>query len=191
MEVDYDYKDDKFIIRNFNRSTPFHNFLPGISGMFGIPMWVFYTNRGQVITSFGIGNKDNAILEFRPADQAINVVSSFGFRTFIKVDEIMYEPFQQNTLNSHYLEISPYKLKIIEINEILNLSVEIEYCTMNSNDFPGLIRKVKIINKGEITHVTQTTLNYELWTDKTVLPSIEALEDNFAASTIDVELAKP
>ena len=150
MEVDYDYKEDKFIIKNFNRSTPFHNFLPGISGMFGIPMWVFYTNRGQVITSFGIGNKDNAILEFRPADQAINVVSSFGFRTFIKIDEIIYEPFQQNTLNSHYLEISPHKLKIVEINEILNLSVEIEYCTMDSNDFPGLIRKVKIINKGEI-----------------------------------------
>ena len=150
MKVDYDYKEDKFIINNFNRSTPFHNFLPGISGMFGIPMWAFYTNRGQVITSFGIGNKDNAILEFRPADQAINLVSTFGFRTFIKVDNLIYEPFQQNTLNSHYLEISPHKLKIVEINEILNLSVEIEYCTMDSNDFPGLIRKVKIINKGEI-----------------------------------------
>lgn len=32
-------------------------------------MWVFYVNRGQGIASFGIENKDNAILEFLPANE--------------------------------------------------------------------------------------------------------------------------
>ena len=46
--------DGVFVIENYNQQKPFANFFPGISGAWGIPMWVFYVNRGQGIASFGI-----------------------------------------------------------------------------------------------------------------------------------------
>ncbi len=49
----YISNNDEFIIENYNLSPTFSSFFPGIAGIFGIPMWVFYANRGQCITSFG------------------------------------------------------------------------------------------------------------------------------------------
>ena len=84
-EADYKlYSDGRFVIRDYNRKKPFSNFLPGIAGLYGIPMWVFYVNRGQGIASFGTKNKDNAILEFFPANKAYQNVTTLGFRTFLK-----------------------------------------------------------------------------------------------------------
>ena len=76
----------EFIIENYNHSRPFSNLFPGIAGKYGIPMWTFYVNRGQCISSFGIKDKDHAILEFLPANQAWERVTTHGFRTFIKVN---------------------------------------------------------------------------------------------------------
>jgi len=59
-----------FFIENYNYSKPLANFFPGIAGKYGIPMWVFYVNRGQGINSFGTDGKDAAILEFQPANKA-------------------------------------------------------------------------------------------------------------------------
>ncbi len=53
-----------FQIENYNHSKPFSNFFPGIAGLWGTPMWVFYVNRGQCISGFGIESKDKAIMEF-------------------------------------------------------------------------------------------------------------------------------
>ena len=58
-----------------NEAKPFSNFFPGIAGVWGIPMWAFYVNRGQCISSFGIESKDKAILEFQPANKAYRVTS--------------------------------------------------------------------------------------------------------------------
>ncbi|PIQ87626.1 MAG: hypothetical protein COV73_03120, partial [Candidatus Omnitrophica bacterium CG11_big_fil_rev_8_21_14_0_20_43_6] len=55
-------KQDEFVIQNYNYAKPFANFFPGIAGKYGIPMWVFYVNRGQCICSFGTKDKDHAIL---------------------------------------------------------------------------------------------------------------------------------
>src|SRR4051812_23342611 len=89
----------RFIIDQYNQSSLFSSFLPGIAGENGIPLWAFYVNRGQGVISFGIRNKDSAILEFFPADKAYQLVTSRGFRTFLKISKgqktIFYEPFQQ------------------------------------------------------------------------------------------------
>ncbi|HOU36914.1 MAG TPA: hypothetical protein PK562_06560, partial [Candidatus Omnitrophota bacterium] len=86
-----------FVIENYNYSKPLANFFPGIAGRYGIPMWVFYVNRGQGINSFGTDGKDAAILEFQPANKAWQQTSLLGFRTFMKVasgaKEHFYEPF--------------------------------------------------------------------------------------------------
>jgi len=86
----------EFVIENYNYAKPFANFFPGIAGKYGIPMWVFYVNRGQAISSFGTRDKDHAILEFYPANKAWQSVSTLGFRTLIKIHSarpIFYEPF--------------------------------------------------------------------------------------------------
>lgn len=54
MRNDYYLKDDTFVIEHYDRQKAFASFLPGIAGVDGIPMWVFYNNRGQGIAGFGI-----------------------------------------------------------------------------------------------------------------------------------------
>ena len=87
----------RFIIHDFSTARPFSSFLPGIAGPLGIPMWVFYVNRGQAIASFGIENKDNPIMEFQPANKAYQTTPYTGFRTFLKLNRggetLLYEPF--------------------------------------------------------------------------------------------------
>ena len=84
----------RFIIDDYGRKPVFANFLPGLSGKKGIPIWAFYCNRGQGITSFGTANKDNSIMEFYPAHTAYQLVTTHGFRTFIRVDGKVREAFQ-------------------------------------------------------------------------------------------------
>jgi len=79
--------DNEFVIENYNKAGTFSNFLPGIAGLFGIPMWVFYANRGQGISCFGLKSKDSPIMEFLPANRAYQLVTLQGFRTFIKIKD--------------------------------------------------------------------------------------------------------
>ena len=87
----------EFIIENYNYAKPMANFFPAIAGKYGIPMWLFYVNRGQAINSFGTDGKDSAILEFQPANKAWQQTALLGFRTFIKLcdknKDCFYEPF--------------------------------------------------------------------------------------------------
>src|SRR3989338_10130172 len=118
-------QDNEFVIENYHQAAAFSNFLPGIAGLFGIPMWVFYVNRGQCVCSFGVRSKDSPIMEFLPANRAYQLTTSEGFRTFLKIksrkNKIFYEPFQthseyhfQSTLQKMY--ISSNELRIQEIN---------------------------------------------------------------------------
>ena len=75
----------RFVIEDYADRRPFASFLPGIAGPSGIPLWVFYINRGQAIAGFGIEDRDNPIMEFQPANKAYQTTPLTGFRTFIKV----------------------------------------------------------------------------------------------------------
>ena len=83
----------RYTIENYGRMEPFCSFLPGIGGEKGVPMWCYYVNRGQCVSSFGIENKDHAIMEFFPAHQAYQYTSRVGWRTFLKVNGTFVEPF--------------------------------------------------------------------------------------------------
>ena len=144
--------DGTFVIEDFSRKKPFSNFFPGIAGEWGIPMWVFTTNRGQGIASFGIESKDKAILEFQPANKAYRLTGTQGFRTFLKVKKgasvRFYEPFrasdQYNTRQS--MMITSHDLTIEEVNTTLGLSVTVNYFTMPEESFAGLVRTVTFRN---------------------------------------------
>ena len=77
----YRYENQRFIIENYDEQKPFASFLPGVAGVNGIPMWVYYTNRGQGIAGFGIENKNGSIMDFVPANVAYRRTEQQGFRT--------------------------------------------------------------------------------------------------------------
>jgi hypothetical protein len=157
MNKPYYLNDDgAFVIEDYQHAKLFADFFPGVAGLYGIPMWAFYVNRGQAVSSFGIESKDKAILEFQPANKAYRLSSIQGFRTFLKIsggkDQKFYEPFA-NSLVSPYktrqrMLITSHDLTIEEINTTLGLKVTVNYFTMPQEPFAGLVRRVIIENTG-------------------------------------------
>ena len=85
---------DGFFMEDYQHKAPFSSFLPGIAGRMGIPAWVYYNNRGQGVCSFGVQDRDHAILEFCPAHMAYQNNARTGFRTFLKVNGQFQEAFR-------------------------------------------------------------------------------------------------
>ena len=137
-------KNDEFVIENYDQVPTFASFFPGIAGIFGCPMWVFYTNRGQAIASAGAHDKDRAIIEFQSANKAYRTVALKCFRTFLKVDGKFYEPFSETSDNKKDMRITSHDLTLVETNQKLKLKVEVNYFTIPNEQFPGLARTVKI-----------------------------------------------
>ncbi|MGE5307811.1 MAG: hypothetical protein ACM3OC_01845, partial [Deltaproteobacteria bacterium] len=150
-------KEGDFVITDYNYSKPLANFFPGIAGKYGIPMWVFYVNRGQAVCSFGTDGKDGAILEFHAANKAWQTASLLGFRTFIKGrrngKEFFYEPFHNGLANRPYriqnsLSMSCCDLSLRESNASLGLEVNVNYFSIPQDSFAALARIVRIKNTG-------------------------------------------
>ena len=152
----------------YNQARPFSSFLPGIAGEFGKPMWVFYTNRGQCISSFGVRNKNGAMLEFYPANKAYAMTPLLGFRTFLRFKKggawQMYEPFSMNPPQAagassdrrQILRVRAHEIELEETNRALGLKITVVLFNAPNEDLPVLIRQVRIENivkqdfKGEI-----------------------------------------
>src|SRR5258708_36416858 len=149
----FDLKDDAFVIKSYNQARPFSSFLPGIAGSFGKPMWVFYTNRGQCIASFGVRNKDSSTLEFNPATKAYQDTPFLGFRTFLRVREgrstVFYEPFRMNAdpVCRQTLRIRPHEIELEETHSRLGLGVTVVAFTIPNEPLPLLVRDVTIHNR--------------------------------------------
>ncbi|MFX1283552.1 MAG: cellobiose phosphorylase [Promethearchaeota archaeon] len=159
------YYDDRnrFIIEDYNNTKPFASFLPGIAGKMGIPMWVFYVNRGQCISSFGVRDKNSPIMEFFPANKAYMFVPYTGFRTFVKIKKetiySFYEPFALNDENKERIQCMKIKSDNFEIEELSQnhgLLFNIEYFTLANEDFAGLVRIVRIKN------ISSSDIDFEL-----------------------------
>lgn len=147
-------KDGSFILQHYNQAKPFSNFFPGVAGIWGVPMWVFYANRGQCIASFGIESKDKAITEFLPANKVYRTVSLQGFRTFVKVTSgkttVEWEPFQNRAVEEfssvQTMIMTSHDLTIEEVNTRLGLVCRVNYFTVPEEPFPALVRKVTFEN---------------------------------------------
>lgn len=149
----------RFVLPDFARKRPFASFLPGIAGPQGIPMWVFYVNRGQGIASFGIENKDNPMVEFQPANKAYQQTPFTGFRTFVKqVDGMVYEPFAPHaqTAVSTQMTIGMNELLLQEINAVVGLRANVRYFTLPGEPFAALVRQLTL------TNLTQASQTWEL-----------------------------
>ncbi|MEW5895008.1 MAG: hypothetical protein AB1650_04550 [Candidatus Omnitrophota bacterium] len=142
-----------FLLENYNQAKPFSNFFPGVAGLWGIPMWLFYVNRGQCVSSFGIESKDKAMMEFLPANKAYRLTSIQGFRTFVKIHSgkktFEWEPFQSNVCKGQVFQqmiITSHDLTIEEINRDLGIICRVNYFTVAEENFPALVRQVSFQN---------------------------------------------
>ena len=134
-----------YVIKDYQKQKPFSSFLSGIAGKMGIPLWAFYVNRGQLIASFGIRDKNGAIMEFYPANLAYHYVSKIGFRTFIKVNQKVYEFFKEKNANQE-LSIQSDQVSIEETNLEIGIKVKVTYLTLPNEEVAALVRKVEITN---------------------------------------------
>ncbi|MBN1268819.1 MAG: cellobiose phosphorylase, partial [Kiritimatiellae bacterium] len=147
----------EFIIEGYNAAKPFASFFPGIAGPHGIPMWLFYVNRGQCVCSMGVEDKEHPILEFLSANRAYQLASTQGFRTFVKIlggrAPRFYEPFQDHLPDrgmnrSQRMIIRPARLTLEEVNRTLGLRFEVEYFNVPEDAYAGLVRVLRIENIG-------------------------------------------
>lgn len=150
----------RFTMHHFDTSKPVADFLNGLGGIWGVPLWAFYVNRGQVITSFGRQNKDGAIEKFVTAEKAYEQTPYTGFRTFVKGRRIgsqqtfVHMPFFPFGLDSSSssdsisrdLMIGRNEVEIEEVEPSLGLRTNVLYFTPPDEDYPSLIRSATFTN---------------------------------------------
>ena len=122
-------KNETFVMDDYGKKSTFASFLPGIAGIRGIPIWCYYVNRGQCVVSFGVDNKDHAIMEFYPAHQAYQNVKTTGFRTFLKKNGTVFEPFSDENI-THRMQIHMNGLAIEEQNRSSGMDTKVAYAAL-------------------------------------------------------------
>ena len=135
----------RFVIENYGRKPAFASFLPGISGICGIPIWCYYVNRGQCISCFGSEDKDHSIMEFVPAHQAYLHTGRMGYRTFLKVNGEYYEAFA-DTDRPQTMYIDQNVLHIEEKAADKGITTKVTYYTLPEEKLGALVRRVELQN---------------------------------------------
>lgn len=132
-------------MESYDKLPAFSSFLPGLAGVRGIPLWVFYTNRGQGINSFGIHHKGNAIMEFNPANTAYENTPVKGFRTFLRKDGNFFEPFCSYSSDSdRNMAVEQNRLAISDVTN--GISTNVSYFVLPNESIGALVRHVEIKN---------------------------------------------
>lgn len=141
-----EHNTEEFVMKSYGKTSTFASFLPGIAGMRGIPVWCYYVNRGQCVVSFGVDNKDHAIMEFYPAHVAYQNVKRTGFRTFLRKNGAYLECFADEQLEQEMC-IRMNSLSIREKNRKEQLFTQVDYFTLPGEKLGALVRKVTITNQ--------------------------------------------
>lgn len=159
------YLDDKgyYVINNYDKKDAFSSFLSAIVGEEGIPLWSFYVNRGQGICSFGLRDKNNAMMEFYPANESYKQVYTNGFRTFLKIEKdkkvYNYEPFSSKDDEeyiSRIMKIKNNELIVEDTNKELGVKTTVNYYILPNESFASMVRSVKVEN------ITDNTMDIEV-----------------------------
>jgi len=151
----------RFIMRDFDRMKPMSSFLPGVAGLWGIPMWLFYVNRGQGVATFGIEDKNGGILMFQTAEKAYQVTPFNGFRTLLKVRRgektkeaqpfMPEQDYGKETTPRRDMFIGTNEMEIEEADPETGIRTNALYFTPPNEDFPALVRRVTFTNVGTET----------------------------------------
>lgn len=149
MNKENKLKKDSFIIEDFLHKKKFSSFLPGIAGVKGKPLWVFYANVGQCIGGFGVDSKETPIAPFDSAYLAYQNIPFRGFNTALEINGKVYRLFDPNSGASSSLEIHRDSISISEETKFYLFKVT--YSTLVNKDFGCLLRSVSLVNKSKAT----------------------------------------
>lgn len=158
----------RFVMEDYDAKSNFASFLPGVAGYFGKPVWAFYVNRGQAISTFGIESKDFPLLEFNAANKAYQVTPFIGFRTFVRgtrKNAVAGSSFEIEPFGSAYtrnlddanddpdkpkrvLYVGQNEVEIQEIDGYNGLTTGVKYFILPEENFPALIRRTSFTNTG-------------------------------------------
>jgi hypothetical protein len=162
------------VVEDFDAKPTFSDFLPGVAGYYGKPVWSFYVNRGQGIASFGTATRDFPILEFNSANKAYQLTPFIGFRTFVrgtrKLSSFETEPFSPR--NSRILNdenddpkkpkrimyVGTNEMEVQEFDAENGLAVAAKYFVLPEEDFASLVRRTTFTNMGT-TELTFSALD--------------------------------
>ncbi len=132
-----------FVLEDYQSAKTFSSFLPGIAGEDGRPIWAFFANVGQCMGGFGVNNRETPITPFDSATLAYQNITLKSFRTFIKIDGEVHQPFLKPH-HSQTLSINKSNFTITERND--QFEINITYSSVPHANFSALIRKVAIKN---------------------------------------------
>ncbi|MDF3130133.1 hypothetical protein P0Y35_13075 [Kiritimatiellaeota bacterium B1221] len=139
---------------SFDRSAPYSSFLPGIAGLYGKPLWLYFVNRGQAVACFGTQDKDHAIMPFQSAFLHQARVEQEGFRTLVRWQEAdewrFYEPFRAAEEAERSLDTTPSRLFLSEEANGLGMDFEVSYTTVPGETCPCLLRSVTLHNRSDV-----------------------------------------
>lgn len=138
--------DGSFVVENYNWADPFSNFFPGIAGAWGVPLWAYWVNRHQAVTSLGYRDKDGQILEFQSFNKACLTVATEGFRTFLRLDGALYEPFARtrDPAVRQILKMWPGELELLETHAGLGLEVWVRYGMLADRPVGAFVREIRV-----------------------------------------------
>ncbi|KAL3927844.1 MAG: hypothetical protein SGPRY_002646 [Prymnesium sp.] len=149
----------RYIMHDFDKVKPMANFLPGVGGLWGVPMWTFYVNRGQALATFGVKDKDGGLLLFQTAEKTYQVTPYVGFRTLLKGTRASGQKFETQpffpesdadpkTAARRDMFIGNNEMEIEEMDPVSGIRTNVIYFTSPNELFPALVRRVTYTNEG-------------------------------------------
>lgn len=146
----YFLKNNTFTIKDYENCKTFASFLPALAGKDGKPLWVFFTNLAQGVSSFGVNSKDTPIIPFESATLAYQNIANKSFRSFLKIDGKTYTPFYKYRERTRDMSINLASFSIKERGN--GYSYIVEYSTIPHKKYAALVRKVTISNLTKKKH---------------------------------------
>jgi len=163
IQISHTISTDRYVLEDYDTKSTFASFLPGVAGYFGKPVWAFYVNRGQAISTFGTASKDFPMLEFNAANKAYQSTAFLGFRTFVHgyrgSQSFAVEPFSlertrtgdnddDENLPKRILFVGTNEVEIQEIDGLHEMTTTVSYFVLPEETFGALVRRTTIANDG-------------------------------------------
>lgn len=150
----------RYIVEDYDTKPPFSDFLPGVAGLYGKPLWCFFVNRGQSVASFGVLSRDFPLLEYNPANKAYQNTPFLGFRTFVMANRTTANA-KNNNLKRHNTNSTTF---IFEPFSATNTNFQTDQQQLLSSPPPKRFLYVGVneiqIQEIDYRHMMETNVSY-------------------------------
>lgn len=165
---------NRYVLKDYDNKKGFSDFLAGVAGIFGIPMWSFFVNRGQGIASFGVVSKDEPLMQYSSANEAYQLTPFVGFRTFLQGTRdgvsFLTEPFSPATAKTddesedagrpdRYMYVGTADMEVQEIDYMNGVETSATYFLLPDEPFSAFVRRTTIRNLDDTSPLTLSILD--------------------------------